>query len=105
LRARISDEGDAVVFIVVLKECHDIVLEDDCGAEEGGPEVDHALEVGGAEDDVGEGDGADYFAAAGLSATGLGIWDGHGEECKAELGEELWVRNAAWRMGGGDIPE
>jgi hypothetical protein len=45
------------VFIVVLKECHGIVLEDDCGTEEGEPEVDHALEVGAAEDDVGEGDG------------------------------------------------
>lgn len=67
-----------MVLIVVLEECDDVVLEYDCGAEEEGPEVDHALEVGGAEDDVGEGDGADDFAAAGLGASGFSFGGGHG---------------------------
>lgn len=78
-----------MVLIVVLEECEDVVLEYDGGAEEEGPEVDLALEVGGAEDDVGEGDGTDDFAAIGLAGGGLGFGDGHGRKREMELGEEL----------------
>lgn len=67
-----------MVFIVVFEECNDIALEHDCGAEEEGPVVDHALEVGGAEDDVGEGDGADDFAAGCAGRCGLNFGDGYG---------------------------
>lgn len=67
-----------MVFIVVLEGGDDVVLEYDCGAEEEGPEVDHVLEVGGAEDDVGEGDGADDFAAARFGAGRLSFRCGHG---------------------------
>lgn len=83
LSAGIGDEGDAVVLIVVLEECEDVVLEYDGGAEEEGPEVDLTLEVGGAEDDVGERDGADDFVAAGFDRGG------HGWKRGLELGEEL----------------
>lgn len=78
LRARVGDEGDAVMLMTILEECHNFVLEDDCDAEEESPEVDHALEVGAAEDDVCEGDGADDFAAAGFDGGSLSFGDGHG---------------------------
>jgi hypothetical protein len=66
LSAGIGDEGDAVILIVVLEECEGVVLEYDSDAEGEGLEVDLALEVGGAEDDVGEGDGVDDFVASGF---------------------------------------
>lgn len=71
------------MLIVVLEECEGVVLEYDSGAEEEGPEVDLALEVGSAEDEVGEGDGVDDFVASGFD------WVGHGWKRGLELEEKL----------------
>lgn len=58
-----ADEGYAVVFVIVGDESDGPVGVGDGAAEEGGVEVGHALQVGGAQDDVGEDGRREHFVA------------------------------------------
>lgn len=63
LGASAGDRGDgnAVVLVVVGKEGEKGILVGRCCAEEGLVVLNHFLELGGTENDVGELGGADHF--------------------------------------------
>ena len=80
-----SDQGDAVVFVVVGDEGDHFVAVGDGAAEEGGVEVRHALQVGGAEHDVSEDCGREHLVAGVVEVEHGLVFAGETDVCFLDI--------------------